>query len=158
MQPARAFVPWRVLSSLSFASFAFFAVATASAAPAGVSLNACGCYQDEAGVCFCEKKSKCGCEGECEPKGCEEKRTKERQKELDDEVKRAKARDSQSHAGAVSPEDGRSKRNAEQPLEEKRKEKPRRAEANAAEGEAPMCPPCPCLENKGKKTGTKPTR
>lgn len=157
MQPARAFVPWRVLLSLGFF---FCASGTASAAPpAGVSVNACGCYQDEAGVCFCEKKSKCGCEGECEPKGCEEKRAKERQKELDEEVKRAKARDNQSSADAVTPEDARSKRAAERPKSEARsKESDRQAEVAASgpdDDDTNSCPPCPCMEGKAKKKRAK---
>lgn len=59
-----------------------------AAAPA---LNACGCYRDSAGACFCGKKGgKCVCPGECEPQGCEEKRAKELQKEVDAEAKRAR--------------------------------------------------------------------
>jgi hypothetical protein len=53
--------------------------------------NKCGCYKDSAGTCFCAKKGKCGCPGECEPKGCEEQRDKEIQKEIDAETKKAEA-------------------------------------------------------------------
>lgn len=52
-------------------------------------LNACGC-RGEGNNCTCEKKAKCGCPGECEPKGCEEARQKQLQKEIDEETKRAK--------------------------------------------------------------------
>jgi hypothetical protein len=52
-------------------------------------LNACGC-SGEGDYCICEKKAKCGCPGECEPKGCEVERQKQLQKEIDAEVKRAK--------------------------------------------------------------------
>jgi hypothetical protein len=52
-------------------------------------LNACGCRQTSQGVCTCEKKSKCGCPGECEPKGCEERRTKQLEKEIQSETKKA---------------------------------------------------------------------
>jgi hypothetical protein len=52
-------------------------------------VNACGCYQDTAGACFCGKKGKCDCPGECEPKGCEEKRAKQMQKEIAAETKKA---------------------------------------------------------------------
>jgi hypothetical protein len=52
-------------------------------------LNACGC-RGEGNNCTCEKKGKCGCPGECEPKGCEEARAKQLQKEVDEETKRAK--------------------------------------------------------------------
>jgi hypothetical protein len=51
--------------------------------------NACGCY-GEINACFCEKKAKCGCPGECEPKGCEEDRQKKLQKEIDEETKKAR--------------------------------------------------------------------
>jgi hypothetical protein len=51
-------------------------------------LNACGCYQLGDGSCKCVKKSKCGCAGECEPAGCEEKRRKEQEREAQEEVKR----------------------------------------------------------------------
>jgi hypothetical protein len=53
-------------------------------------LNACGCY-GEANNCICTRKAKCGCPGECEPKGCEESRQKKLQKEIDEETKKAKA-------------------------------------------------------------------
>jgi len=62
--------------------------ATASAAPEG-SPNACGCYSDGTGACYCGKKTKCGCPGECEPKGCEEKRQKQLEKEIAAETKKA---------------------------------------------------------------------
>jgi hypothetical protein len=52
-------------------------------------LNACGCY-GEGNNCTCERKAKCGCPGECEPKGCEEARQKQLQKEIDVETKKAK--------------------------------------------------------------------
>ncbi len=51
--------------------------------------NKCGCYKDGAGLCYCDKKAKCGCPGDCEPKGCEEQREKELQKEIDAETKKA---------------------------------------------------------------------
>jgi len=62
-------------------------------------VNACGCYRDAVGSCFCGKSGKsdrrgmqgrCSCPGECEPKGCEEKRAKELEKEVDAETKRAR--------------------------------------------------------------------
>jgi hypothetical protein len=51
--------------------------------------NACGCYGDGSS-CMCKKGAKCGCPGECEPKGCEEERQKKFQKELEEEVRKAK--------------------------------------------------------------------
>ena len=52
-------------------------------------LNACGCRQGSSGACYCEKKSHCGCPGECEPKGCEEKRAKQMDKEVQEETRKA---------------------------------------------------------------------
>ena len=63
--------------------------ATSQAAPAHA-VNACGCYKDAADRCFCGKgKGKCVCPGECEPKGCEEKRAKELDKQIAAETKKA---------------------------------------------------------------------
>jgi hypothetical protein len=57
----------------------------------GADRNACGCYQTEGGSCYCDKKAKCGCPGECEPKGCDEKRQKELEKQIHEETKRAES-------------------------------------------------------------------
>jgi hypothetical protein len=57
-------------------------------AAGGPELNSCGCYPTSDGSCKCVKKSKCGCAGECEPAGCEEKRRKEQEREAQEEVKR----------------------------------------------------------------------
>jgi hypothetical protein len=62
-------------------------------------LNACGCYGDGI-TCTCERKAKCGCPGECEPKGCEEARQKQMQKEMEAEIKRAKEQEA-----ALKPKD-----------------------------------------------------
>ena len=51
--------------------------------------NACGCYQKSDGTCVCGRGSKCGCPEECEPMGCEEKRQKEMDKEIQAETKKA---------------------------------------------------------------------
>jgi len=51
--------------------------------------NACGCYQKSDGSCVCGRGSKCGCPEQCEPKGCEEKRQKEIDKEIQAETKKA---------------------------------------------------------------------
>jgi hypothetical protein len=53
--------------------------------------NACGCYRDTTGACYCGKKGACVCPGECEPKGCEEKRAKQLEKEIAAETKKAEA-------------------------------------------------------------------
>jgi hypothetical protein len=67
-------------------------VGTTSTAQAGApALNACGCYRDSVGSCYCGKKAgACACPGECEPKGCEEKRIKAMDKEIQAEAKRAR--------------------------------------------------------------------
>jgi hypothetical protein len=52
--------------------------------------NKCGCTLNESNnSCSCSKGAKCGCPGECEPKGCEEKREAQRRKEIDAETKKA---------------------------------------------------------------------
>jgi hypothetical protein len=51
--------------------------------------NSCGCYKDGAGTCFCDKKAKCGCPGDCEPKGCDEKREQQMKREIEAETKKA---------------------------------------------------------------------
>ena len=61
--------------------------------------NACGCYRDTTGACFCGKKGACACPGECEPKGCEEKRAKQLEKEIAAETKKAEAAGRAANAG-----------------------------------------------------------
>ena len=51
--------------------------------------NTCGCYRTPGGVCYCDRKAKCGCPGECEPKGCEEKRAKELENQIREETRKA---------------------------------------------------------------------
>lgn len=53
--------------------------------------NRCGCYRDTTGACFCERKASCGCPGDCEPRGCEEKRDRELQRQIQEETKKAQA-------------------------------------------------------------------
>jgi hypothetical protein len=83
--------------------------ATKAAADSGPAkaVNACGCYKDTAGACFCGKKGKCACPGDCEPKGCEEKRNKEIQKEVAAETKKAAEADKKqrqsSHDKSMQP-------------------------------------------------------
>jgi hypothetical protein len=81
-----------LIAALAFKLGAGRSAAIAEAAPPQV--NACGCYRDSVGSCYCGKKpSKCVCPGECEPKGCEEKRAKELDKEIEAEAKRAREAD-----------------------------------------------------------------
>ena len=52
--------------------------------------NKCGCTRNESNnTCSCSKGAKCGCPGDCEPKGCEEKREAQMKKEIDAETKKA---------------------------------------------------------------------
>ena len=69
------------------------------AAEPGDGVNACGCRKDSSGACYCDRKAKCGCPGECEPKGCEEKRDKELNKEIELETKKAEAGRSEPSSG-----------------------------------------------------------
>jgi hypothetical protein len=74
-------------------------VSLAGAVGAAPARNNCGCYKDGA-TCFCDKKAKCGCPGDCEPKGCEEQRDKALQKEIDAETKKAAASGQRSSEGS----------------------------------------------------------
>ena len=82
-------------------------------AGAEASPNKCGCYKDSAGTCYCAKKGKCGCPGDCEPKGCEAQRDKEIQKEIDAETKKAEASESKRSAGDEDGDNGDSRAKAE---------------------------------------------
>ena len=69
---------------------------SAAAAP-----NKCGCTLNESNnSCSCSKGAKCGCPGECEPKGCEEKREAQRKKEIDAETKKAAEADRKHKANS----------------------------------------------------------
>jgi hypothetical protein len=78
--------------------------------PAGVTVNACGCYRTEVGTCFCgDKNGKCACPGECEPIACEQKRSKEIQREIaaetkkvQDEEKKRLAEEASAQAAALA--------------------------------------------------------
>jgi hypothetical protein len=79
-------------TSLSFVIATVLAAVLARAEVASAEeRNRCGCYRDTTGACFCEKKATCGCPGDCEPRGCEEKRDRELQKQIQEETKRAQA-------------------------------------------------------------------
>ena len=52
--------------------------------------NKCGCTRNESNnTCSCAKGAKCGCPGDCEPKGCEEKREQQMKREIEAETKKA---------------------------------------------------------------------
>jgi len=104
----RQFRVWLVIATISVAvggaGGARVAWAKKDKTPVGAGpstkkeINACGCYKDTAGQCFCGKKGKCACPGDCEPKGCEEKRAKQMQKEIQAETKKAAEADKKQRA------------------------------------------------------------
>lgn len=70
----------------------------ATAAP-----NKCGCTRNESNnSCSCSKSAKCGCPGDCEPKGCEEKREAQMKKEIEAETKKAAEADKKHKASTAS--------------------------------------------------------
>ena len=103
--------------------------------------NACGCYQKSDGSCVCGRGSKCGCPEECEPKGCEEKRQKEMDKEIQAETKKA--------------QDAEKKRNEEAAAKAKAQEKTfvddGEDDGSGAEAEEPA----PAAKDKSKKSAAK---
>lgn len=73
-------------------------VAGRSGVPAGVTVNACGCYR-KGNSCVCtNKNAKCECPDDCEPVGCDEKRQKEMDREMAAEVKRAEEQEKKRDA------------------------------------------------------------
>jgi hypothetical protein len=66
-------------------------------AAAGHEVNACGCYRDSSGGCLCGKRGRCDCPGDCEPRGCEEKRARDMDKEIQEETQRAQAAERKQH-------------------------------------------------------------
>ena len=74
------------------------------AGSATAATNKCGCTLNESNnTCTCSKSAKCGCPGECEPKGCEAKRETQRKKEIDAETKKAAEAD-KKHKAATATE------------------------------------------------------
>jgi len=75
------------------------AVALAAGRARAGERNACGCTQTDSGACLCDKKARCGCPGQCEPRGCEAQRERSFQRELDAETRKARDADRQRSAG-----------------------------------------------------------
>ena len=68
---------------------------------AAAAMNKCGCTRNESNnTCTCSKGAKCGCPGDCEPKGCEEKREAQIKKEIAAETKKAADADRKHKAAA----------------------------------------------------------
>jgi hypothetical protein len=105
-----------VVGSVAFSVVLGGIAARPAFADAGNKPNACGCYRDSSGSCFCGKKGKCSCPGECEPKGCEEKRARDLDKEIAAETKKAaaghvvKGKESRDDRNAESNDDSGSKK------------------------------------------------
>ena len=75
---------------MSFVTLGLVMVA-ALAGPVRAEANSCGCTQDpSSGACYCDKKARCGCPGECEPRGCQEQRDRELAKQVEIETRKAK--------------------------------------------------------------------
>lgn len=96
-------------------------------------LNACGCYADLSGKCFCGRRGKCECPGECEPKGCAEKRARQMEKEIAAETKRAKEADrkerqEEKRRALLPPKDDKPK----PPEQESKPKAPEKAEDTTA--------------------------
>jgi hypothetical protein len=73
----------------------------AGPAAAAPEKNKCGCYRNDSNnTCTCSKGAKCGCPGECEPKGCEEKREAQIKKEIEAETKKAAEADRKHKAAS----------------------------------------------------------
>ena len=85
----------------------------ASKAEATPPLNTCGCYEDSSGICHCARKSRCGCPGECEPNGCEDKRRKDLEKESQEEVKRQQDDDKKRNAELAKKRDDEDRKDAQ---------------------------------------------
>lgn len=83
--------------------------------PDGGKVNKCGCYLDSSNACLCLKKAVCGCPGECEPRGCEEKRAKEIEREMEEEVKRAREAEKKQQDERAAKENAQKE---QQPAEE----------------------------------------
>ena len=93
----------------------------AAAAPvAGKTVNACGCYADTQGNCFCGRKGKCACPGECEPKGCDDKRAKEMQKAVAAETKKAADADKKQKQKSLDAEKDESRRERQRELDKQK--------------------------------------
>ena len=97
---------WAVLAALTPAAHAAKKKATTPTPAATINkeVNACGCYRDSQGACFCGKKGKCACPGECEPKGCDEKRAKDIEREVASETRKAAEADRKQRSKSATSE------------------------------------------------------
>ena len=98
-------MPWsakcRGLFGLALPLLALGLVLGGASKQAAAAKNKCGCTLNESNTtCSCSKGAKCGCPGECEPKGCEEKRAAQMKKEVDAETKKAAEADKKHKAAS----------------------------------------------------------
>jgi hypothetical protein len=93
-----------VLALLAAGAIAVIVAGQPAPAAAASALNPCGCREGAPGTCICEKKSRCGCPGECEPKGCEEKRAKQLEKEIQLETRKAEEAQRRQRVRQEEPE------------------------------------------------------
>ena len=111
-----------VLALLAASAVGIIVALLVAATPAHAAngLNACGCREGAPGQCICEKKSRCGCPGECEPKGCEEKRAKQLEKEIQAETRKAEEAQRRQRVRQEEPEEDSPPRGGREPAEQNR--------------------------------------
>lgn len=89
----------RLLKALGMAPPVLALVLLLGGGSAAAAPNKCGCTRNESNnTCSCSKGAKCGCPGDCEPKGCEEKREAQMKKEIEAETKKAAEADKKHKA------------------------------------------------------------
>jgi hypothetical protein len=91
----------RLLKALGMAPPVLALVLLLGGGSAAAAPNKCGCTRNESNnTCSCSKGAKCGCPGDCEPKGCEEKREAQMKKEIEAETKKAAEADRKHKASS----------------------------------------------------------
>jgi hypothetical protein len=91
----------RLLKALGMAPPVLALVLLVGGGSAAAAPNKCGCTRNESNnSCSCSKGAKCGCPGDCEPKGCEEKREAQMKKEIEAETKKAAEADKKHKASS----------------------------------------------------------
>jgi hypothetical protein len=95
------------LLALALALLASSQGPSALARPEGPRINRCGCFEESAGVCKCLRRSRCGCPGECEPLGCEEKRQKDLARRMEQELRKIRDDERERQEPEPGPNDER---------------------------------------------------
>src|SRR5262245_29478838 len=100
--------------------------------------NECGCSRNETNnTCTCSKGAKCGCPGDCEPKGCEEKREAQIKKEIAEETRKAAEADKKHRAASGAGEIKQASSKSDSPKESPKAASPKESAKVAAKEEAP---------------------